>query len=214
MNAPLVESLGLPMVGVHSMVRRASQSVIGAELAHLKDSMGYTGGGSWQAYRDETLSKRRSTWPEFCKEQAGISERAAVIYFQCWEEVKIRLKEEGLPGSKELLALMEQRPSALTSEARQGMLYEIIRLGFNEGENQADIRRSYRRRTARVVARKPEAPQVQDSEELLGQNMEALAIGSGMCPRTASLVRLVLRAHEDQKAKNSLEGTTGNPSHE
>jgi len=56
MIPPLVESLNLPMVGVHRMVRTASNLVLGAELAHLRESLGYAGPGAWQAHRAETLS--------------------------------------------------------------------------------------------------------------------------------------------------------------
>lgn len=214
MNAPLVERLNLPMVGVHRMVRLASQIVLGAELEYLKESLGYAGTGSWQAYRDEATSGERPTWDDYCKSQAGIAPDAASIYFNCCVEVKNRVREAALPGSGELLALMDRVPSELTNQERQAMLYEIIRLGVNEAETQADIRRAHRKRPARRETRKPAAPELPDSDELLGRNMETLALGAGLSPRTASLVRLVLSAKANLDARPHGTQSLGNSSHE
>ena len=140
-------------------------------------------------------------WTEFCESQAGITEASGRYYFECWEEVKLRVREVGLPDSEALLALMERVPSELTNQERQLMMYEIIRLGVNEDETQADLRRAYRRRPVKRETRKPalaEFRQQQQTEPaendagLLGRNMESLALGAGMNPQTASLARVTI----------------------
>ena len=178
------------------MVRLASQIVLGAELDHLRDSLGYTGGGSWQACRDEAISGKRPTWEAFCKSEAGITEAAARIYSHCGEEVRHRVQETGRPGAEELLALMARPPSDLTEQERQGMIYEIVRLGINENETQSDIRKVRRERLERLNRReslKPRtAPPADDDDSLLADNMESLALGAGLSAKSASLVRVAL----------------------
>ena len=128
MTAPLATSLNLQLKGVHSSVRLASLIVLGLELDHLKQKLGYVGGGSWQAYRSEAQSGERPTWPAFCKAEAGISDRAAVIYHECGEALKNRLRPAKFTGAKDLLGQMAKVPSALTAEQRTALIGEIARM--------------------------------------------------------------------------------------
>ncbi len=222
MIPPLVESLNLPMVGVHRMVRTASNLVLGAELAHLRESLGYAGGGSWQAYREETLSGKREPWANFTQSQAGITEAAARYYSECWKEVKLRVGEAGLPGSEELLALMDRVPSELTNQERQLMMYEIIRLGVNEDETQSDLRRAYRRRPVKRKTSMPEMPECRpekqtaapDDAGLLASNMESLALGAGLSLEKSRLVSCVLRALRNPEVRKRLRNTYLESDHE
>lgn len=128
MTAPLATSLNLQLKGVHSSVRLASLIVLGLELEHLKRKLGYAGIGSWQAYRSEAQSGERRTWVEYCKAEAGISERSAQIYHECGEAVKQRLQISQWKDAKWLIGQMEKPPSDLTADERDNMIQCIAPL--------------------------------------------------------------------------------------
>lgn len=127
-----------------SAVRLASRIVLGLELHHLKQELGYDGGGAYWAHRDKTSPGKRLTWSQYTLAQAGISDRCATLYYQCSEAVKVRLRCLGRPGSKDLLRLMELPPSTMTRAARANMIQKIITLVLSVGETQEQLLREYR----------------------------------------------------------------------
>ena len=100
MTAPLVTALNLKIKGVPLHVRLASMIVLGLELHHSKQKLNYSGGGSWQAYRDETKAGTRQTWPDFCKIQGGTTDTGARHYYECGEALKNRLRRVNFKGAK------------------------------------------------------------------------------------------------------------------
>lgn len=211
MKPLLVESLNLPMQGMHSRIRIASRIVLGLELSHLRKKMCYEAGSHWD-FREEIESGARLPWIKLCNKYGGITDITARFYEKDGEEVKMRMKESELPGSRELLALMERVPSELTNEERQGMIYEIVRLGIKENETKTDLRRAYRNRFTMADSCQPEintgddeeplleedmesaSEKIQDNDQLLAANLESLALGAGVNPAMAKMVYLIMRA--------------------
>ena len=126
MTAPLVTALNLKLKGVPPNVRLASLIVLGQELYHLKQKLGYLGIGSWQSFRDEPA--RRPSWERVCKTEAGITDDSATNYRECGEAVKNRLRWAKFRGAADLLEQMEKVPSELSTEQRTILIGEIARM--------------------------------------------------------------------------------------
>lgn len=128
MTPPLVTALNLKIKGVPGPVRLASQMILGAELYHLQQKLGYQGGGAWWSARDEVAAGTRPTWVEFCKAEAGVTETSARHYYECGEAFKNRLRWVRFKPAKPLLKMMEKVPSTLTAEDREGLIDRISRM--------------------------------------------------------------------------------------
>ncbi len=128
MTAPLIHSLNLKVKGVPAHVRRASLLVLGCELHHCKERLGYSGLGSWQAYREECAAGTRPTWVEFCRSEAEISDTSASNYYKGWVALKNRLHGKTFKGAQKLLKQMGKVPSELTVEERGHLIAEIARM--------------------------------------------------------------------------------------
>lgn len=126
MTPPLVTSLNLQLKGVHPSMRLAGNIVLGMELEHLKRKLGYSGEGSWHAYREESKSGERPKWVDYCKVQAGITEVSARNYYECAEALKQRLVMlHRAKGTKHLLKQMKKVPSEMSEEKRRMMVDDI-----------------------------------------------------------------------------------------
>ena len=141
---PLVSALNLQLRAGPS-VRLASQTVLGCHLEHLRQTLGYAGEGSWQAYREESKSGERLRWPDLCKQQAGISDAAAKIYWECHEAIKDRLRRWDTPESILLLELMLRPPLDLSAADRARMIHSIASNEVMLGDNQTALREHFRR---------------------------------------------------------------------
>ncbi len=205
MEAPLIKQLDLPMGDKSPAVRLASRIVLGMELQHCKQELGYEGVGAYWSHRDKTNPNERRTWPRYCSMVAGISDRTATNYYQCSEAVKVRLRAlvKARPGSKNLLRKMEKKPSTLTVESRAEMIHKIIVLALSIGETQEQLLKEYR------GVNLPEPPKTGESENhiqriSLGELSErypdeddakeyALAKIRGISEETARLLVVVMR---------------------
>lgn len=132
------------MADKSSNVRLASRIVLGIELQHWKQDLGYQGAGTYLSHRDKSKPVKRLTWPQYCLAVAGISERSATLYYQCSEALKTRLRCLGKSGSAALLRKLEKKPSTMTAAVRADMLQKIITLGLTVGETQEQLLREYR----------------------------------------------------------------------
>jgi hypothetical protein len=136
-HAPLFESLGIRQRGVLPSERLAGQIVVGLELRHLKKTLGYTGGGEWNAYRGII----RPTWEELCKAQAGFTEATERGLHLCAEAVKVRLAAGSLRNAEADRAweLMETPPSELTETERQELVQGILKHALKEGDTRQSL---------------------------------------------------------------------------
>lgn len=144
MEPTLIKQLGLSMDDKSSAVRLASRIVLGIELRHLKQELGYEGCGAYWSKRKQFKPDERLRWAQYCMAVAGISDRSAKIYYQCSEAAKVRLRCLGRPGSKDLHRKMEKQPSTMTAAARIEMIQKIITLVLSVGETQQQLLREYR----------------------------------------------------------------------
>ncbi|MEP2776786.1 MAG: hypothetical protein ABJQ29_11365 [Luteolibacter sp.] len=146
MEPSLIKQLGLSMGDKSSAVRLASRIVLGLELQHLKQNLGYDGCGTYWNVRKQFKPGERLRWAQYCMAVAGISDRSATIYYQCSEAVKVRLRalSKARPGSKKLLRLMEKQPSTMTAAVLAEMIHKIIILVLSVGETQEQLLREYR----------------------------------------------------------------------
>lgn len=144
MTASLVKSLNLQIKGVCPLVRIASQIVLALELGHLKQKLGYQGGGSWQQFRDETKGGERLTWEDYCKEQAHFTSDSVENFRECAEAVKQRLGFSRKPEAKSLLAEMKIPPSESTEAQRRKLIECIVRVGLTRGDTQAYLKKEHR----------------------------------------------------------------------
>lgn len=136
-NAPLFESLGISMRGVAPLERLAGQIVVELELRHLKKTLGYIGGGEWNAYRGAIRPK----WEELCLAQAGFTEATERGLHLCAEAVKIRLAADSLRNDEADRAweLMETPPSELTETERQELVKGILKYALQEGDTRQSL---------------------------------------------------------------------------
>ena len=184
MKSPLADTLNLKLSGVPPHVRLASLIVLARELEALRHALGYAGGGSWQAWRDEVQAGERPRWEDFTKTNAGITETTQRNYFQCGQVVHARLRS---CGNAEALALFEARPSDLLKEHRQILVDCIVRLALKEGETFSILRRKYREERIGQVPLKEPLKRESSPLDIVYQSEEIkrTALAAGVAPQTA-----------------------------
>ncbi len=205
MKAPLIKSLGLKIQGVSPLARIAAHIVLGLELAAIKRAGNYEGGGGWQADREATLEGNRPTWTDLVQELAGTTEISATHYFQCGMVVKLRLKESPQPEAREVLALMEIRPSELTEAQRETLVRGILEHGLSDGDCKTYLRKEFK---ARFIKPKPAAICNSDTGEL-AENPDPGPLLSVMAEEMRhrekeALGRLALRAFAMMRSRNKI----------
>ena len=207
MKVLLVISLGLKRQGISPLAKIAADIVLGLELAAIKRAGNYEGGGSWQADRESCVSGNRPVWERLVQDVAGITEVAATHYFQCAMAVKIRLKDSPQPEAREVLALMEIRPSELTEKQREELVRGIEAHGLSDGDTKFYLRKEYK---AAFITAKPVPPYlVRDADDPAenpdpGPLLSVMAEEMRHRDKDAALARLALRAFTMMKSRNRI----------
>ena len=194
MNPPLVESLCLELTGGSSLARLASMIVLAEELSHLQRLLDYHGTG--RRTIGEKASFTHSSWEEFCRIEAGLTETTHRAYKKYREVLTHRLQLSGKPESKALLELMAKQPSTLATVQRQSMIEEIMRLALLPGDTATSLLKEFKNQA-------PQPPEPKKTCDIKSGTLavhedpfvkiEALAIACGVSPENARRVAQILR---------------------
>lgn len=140
---PLVASLDLKLKGVRPIARLMGNIILGLELEHHKEILGYCGEGSWQSYREETKSGQRPLWGAYCKAQGGVTEDSVRNFMECAEALKRRCRwcEGNRNGAKTVLKMLSKPPSQLSERQRRDLIERMCSL-FS-GSTQVLLRKEY-----------------------------------------------------------------------
>jgi hypothetical protein len=177
------------------------------ELAAIKRAGNYEGGGAWQADRDAVISGSRPVWTSLVNDLAGITEVAATHYFQCALVVKLRLKDSPQPEAREVLALMEIRPSELSENQREALVRGIEAHGLSEGDNKSYLRKEFK---AAFLKSKPTPACLPLATDEPAENPDPGPLLSVMAEEMRhrdhkeALARLALRAFTMMKSRNRI----------
>jgi hypothetical protein len=201
---PLIAALGLQFRGMPLPVQIAGRIILAIESDFIRLENGYIGGGGWHNFHAEVKAGTRPRWEDFAKVNAGGTRASFAIWGKCKLAVISRLRTFPRPGTKELLALMERRPSTLTADERQGMLDSIMRLGLREGDTFEGLRMEFRYNQptppSSAAAMPAEAADAKPAEPAAVEvpivkslrDIENLAIASGVSPaRAFSIARII-----------------------
>lgn len=205
----LVNSLNLQVKGVPSRVRIASLSILALELEYLQKELGYAGPGSWQTYRDETISKARPRWERFCRMEAGITEATVRNYLKCAKVIAERLRNSMEPDAADLAELMKVQPSKLEPGQRERLVEGIARIGIKEGETFTMLRLQ-----AEMPAPLVSLEASNNQGDSLPENdawrssrvksMEALALACGVSPETSRRVAMIVTAMDFKETMREI----------
>lgn len=217
MKAPLFEALNLKIQGVTPHERITGMIVVGLELRHLKSALGYHIGYQW-VYRDQV----RPTWDKVCRAQAGFTEATERYLNHCAVVVKDRLSRASDAEAREILALMEIRPSELSDGNRSRLVAGIMKHALAEGETQESLRREFRKlgtpeetpalqsppesgpkQTGQEIPAADELP-IRRIYEMRRQEIKALAMALGIREKRAESIAQLFFVRKHAKAIGKL----------
>jgi len=119
----------------------AGQVLLGQELHTLKKDLGFRHGGDRKS-SDQSGHLIDLTWPEWVKQELGLSRTTADRMIETFEAARARVKKIGvtpdLPGgTKKLELLFTARPSTMADEDREKLQQVVERLTF--GSTQSEL---------------------------------------------------------------------------
>ena len=172
MKAPLVESLGLELRGVEPRRRTAGLAVLACEMKWLQRELGYESGG-YHAFRNDPDFADRPIWPEYCLRETGLTEASIRFHFESAQAIRRRIGMVVFrPGMKELLELIETRPSELSKDQRTKLIDGIVNSVIFPKEGASILRRELKEAEARNRGARPTIDMIQRDMTTVGRLMQ------------------------------------------
>lgn len=208
MNAPVVRELGISLSGGGPRHRLAALIVLGIEMGYRRRALGYEGGGSWQAHRDQVKSGERQRWEDYCKAEAGITETMVRHYLECADAVRTRItlmtKASNGKGAR-VLKLMEIQPSLLP-EKKRGKLIEGILQYLYDTDTQSGLRGEFKARMTDEPLNLPSPQELIEESEKRRNGLNLIEGAKGHDPAAATfrrnIVQMYLRMKRDEETRS------------